>query len=219
MQIENVARVGLATGGTFQDKRHLTISHGVLREIIVNDERIHAVIHEPLAHRRPGKGREILVRRALRGGRGNDRGVGHRAIFLQYGESARDVGVFLTNRDVNAIERTMVLELPLLRRLVQARLADDGIDRNRRLARSAVADDQLALSATDRNHRVDGHDPGLHRLADAPAFDDAGRDFFHRIESLGVDRPLVIDRLAESVNDAAKQAPCRPVPAEASRSF
>ena len=46
-----------------------------------------------------------------------------------------------------------------------------------------VADDQFALAAADRNHRVDGHDAGLHRLADGFALDDAGRDFFDRIKS------------------------------------
>ena len=34
------------------------------------------------------------------------------------------------------------------------------------LARGTVADDQFALAAADRNHRVDRHDAGLHRLAD-----------------------------------------------------
>ena len=73
------------------------------------------------------------------------------------------------------------------------------------LAGRAVADDQLALAAADRDHRVDRHDAGLHRLANALAFDDAGRDFFHRIKGLGLDRSLVIERLTERVHDAAEQ--------------
>ena len=103
----------------------------MFREIIVNDERIHAVIHEPLAHRRASERREILVRRRV-GGRGrNDRGVRHRAVRLEHGNRPRDVRVLLPDGDVDAIERPEVLHLPFLARLVQVRLADDGIERDR----------------------------------------------------------------------------------------
>jgi hypothetical protein len=61
------------------------------------------------------------------------------------------------------------------------------------------------LSTADWNHGVDRHNAGLHRLAHAPALDDAGRDFFHRIKGFGIDRPLVINRLAECVDDPAKE--------------
>ena len=73
------------------------------------------------------------------------------------------------------------------------------------LSRRAIADDQLALAAADRNHRVDGHDPGLHRLADGPALDDPGRELLDRIGDAAVDRPLAVERLAERVDDAAEQ--------------
>ena len=48
------------------------------------------------------------------------------------------------------------------RRLV--RLVDDGVDGDGRLAGLPVADDQLALSAADGDHRVDGLEAGLQRL-------------------------------------------------------
>ena len=44
----------------------------------------------------------------------------------------------------------------------------------------AVADDQLALAAADGNHRVDGLDTGLQRLAHRLAIDHAGRDALQR---------------------------------------
>ena len=79
-------------------------------------------------------------------------------------------------------------------------------------AGGAIADDQLALAATDRNHRVDRHDAGLHRLTDAAALDDAGRDFFHRIKCFRFDSALAIERLAEGVDDATEQRLARPGP-------
>ncbi len=43
-------------------------------------------------------------------------------------------------------------------------LVDDGINRQRRLAGLTVADDQLALTPTDRHHRVNRLQSCLHRL-------------------------------------------------------
>ena len=218
VQIKNVARISFTTGRPLQNERNLAISHGVLGKIVINDERIHAIIHEPLAHGGAGKRREILVRRAVRGGRRNDRRVGHRPVFLQDRERARDVRVFLADRDVNAIERPVILRCPSSAALLRRAWLMIVSMRDRGFAGRAVADDQLALATTDRDHGVDRHDAGLDRLANAPSLDNAGRDFFDRIKSLCFDRPLAIERLPESVYDATKQALCRPGPGEACRS-
>ena len=78
---------------------------------------------------------------------------------------ARDVRLLLADRDVDANRADGSPALPSFG-LVDARLVDDRVDGDGRLAGGAVADDQLALAAADRNHRVDRHDAGLHRLAD-----------------------------------------------------
>src|SRR5699024_805378 len=54
-------------------------------------------------------------------------------------------------------------------------LVQDRVDPDRGLAGLAVADDQLALAAADRGHRVDGLQSGLHRLLDRLALHDARR--------------------------------------------
>ena len=69
----------------------------------------------------------------------------------------------------------------------------------------AVADDQLALTAADRHHRVDGLQPGLQRLLHRLPIHDAGREALDGRELSGRDRPLAVDRLAERVHDAAEQ--------------
>ena len=45
-------------------------------------------------------------------------------------------------------------------------LVDDGVDGNSGLTGLTVTDDQLALTATDRHHGIDGLQAGLHRLID-----------------------------------------------------
>ena len=75
----------------------------------------------------------------------------------------------------------------------------------RRLAGRAVADDQLALAAADRGHRVDGLDAGLQRLLHGLALDDAGRLELERSALIGLDRAEAVERLAERVDDTAEQ--------------
>ena len=79
------------------------------------------------------------------------------------------------------------------------------VDRNGSFTSCAIADDQLALAATDWNHRVDRHDAGLHRLIHAAALDHARCNFFQGIKCVGFDRAFVIERLAERVYHAAQQ--------------
>jgi hypothetical protein len=67
-------------------------------------------------------------------------------------------------------------------------LIDDGVDRNRGFAGLAVADDELALAAADRNHRVDSLESRLNRLRHRFARNHAGRDFLDDVCELGVDR-------------------------------
>ena len=54
-------------------------------------------------------------------------------------------------------------------------LVDDRVHRHGRLARLAIADDQLALAAADRHHAVNRLESGLHRLAHRLAIHDARR--------------------------------------------
>ena len=85
-------------------------------------------------------------------------------------------------------------------------LVDEGVERDRGLAGLAVADDQLALAAADRNERVERLEAGLDRLVDRLARDDAGRLDLDALALVGHDRALAVDRVAEAVDDAAEQA-------------
>ena len=84
-------------------------------------------------------------------------------------------------------------------------LVDDRVDRDRRLAGAAVADDQLALAAADVRHRVDRLDAGLERLLHRLALDHARRLELERAALGGLDRAGAVERVAERVDDAAEQ--------------
>src|SRR5207253_2264518 len=67
----------------------------------------------------------------------------------------------------------------------------------------AVADDQLALTSADGDHRVDRLDAGLKRLGDRLALGDARRDDVHLARLVRSDGPEAVERLTERVDDAS----------------
>ena len=112
----------------------------------------------------------------------------------------RDGRALLPDRDIDAIELDLLVAGGVERLLIE-----DGVERDRGLAGLAVADDQLALAAADRDQRVDGLESGRHRLVHRLARNDARRlDVDARLR-FGLDRALAVDRLAERVDHAAEQ--------------
>jgi hypothetical protein len=85
-------------------------------------------------------------------------------------------------------------------------LVDDGVNGDSRLAGLAVADDQLALTAADGNHRVDSFDTGLQRFVYRLAVDNPGRFALQRhfVFHAG-DRAFAVDRLPKRVHHAAHE--------------
>src|SRR5690606_28225187 len=114
------------------------------------------------------------------------------AVFLEHAHDLRDLGLLLADRDVDALHAAVAL-------------IDDRVDTDRRLARLAVAKDQLTLPPTDGGHGVDGLDAGLERRIDVLPLDDAGRDALDVAAAIRLDRALAVDRLAERVHHAAQQ--------------
>ena len=192
VQVEDVARERLAARRAAQQQRELPVRVGLLGEVVVDDERVLALVEEVLAHRGAGERRHPLDRRGLVRRRGHDRRVGHRARLAQALVHLRDRRGLLADGDVDALHVLVVL-------------VQDRVDRDRRLAGRAVADDQLALAAADVRHRVDRLDPGLQRLLHRLALDDARRLQLERAALGRVDRALAVERVAERVDDAAEQ--------------
>ena len=130
----------------------------------------------------------------------DDDRVLHRAGLLQPLDDGGDGGRLLADGDVDADDA-----LPLL--------VDDRVDRDRGLAGAAVADDQLALAAADRDHRVDRLDAGLQRLLHRLAHDDAGRLATRPCASCVV---LIVARRRRSAGRArrrrGRRARARPAP-------
>ena len=139
-------------------------------QVVVDNERMHAIVAEKLAHCATAIGGQVLERRRLRSrGRNHDR-IFKRAVFLEHFDDLCHGRPLLPNRHIDAIEL-----FGLVVSGVDFLLIDDRIDRQRRLAGLPVADDQFALPASDRNQAVDCLQPGLHGLVHRFAGDDTRR--------------------------------------------
>ena len=60
MEVEHVARIGFAARRATQQERHLPIGDRLLGQVVVGDERVHAVVAEVLAHGAAREGRQEL---------------------------------------------------------------------------------------------------------------------------------------------------------------
>src|SRR6267378_3259038 len=201
MQIEHVAGIGLAARRAAQQQRHLAIGHRLFRQIVVDDDGMHAIVAEVFAHGAAGERRDVLHRRRIgRGGCDDDR-IFQRALLFQHLDELRHGRALLADRDINAIQLDLLVAGGVERLLVQ-----DGVERDRGLAGLTVADDQLALAAADRDQRIDRLEAGRHRLVDRFARNDAGRLDVDAHPLVGLDRPLAVDRITERIDHAAEQA-------------
>jgi hypothetical protein len=125
----------------------------------------------------------------------------------------------LANCDINAIQRTVVLITLRLGSTVEASLTDDCVNTDGRLPGRSITDDQFSLAASNRDHRIDGHDASLHRLIHRLASDYARGHPFNRIKDITLNWPFSIDWFSERIHNPAqqththgdlKQLACRP---------
>src|SRR6266853_3202183 len=201
MQIEHVAGIGLAARRAAQQQRHLAIGHRLFRQIVVDDDGVHAVVAEVFAHGAAGERRDVLHRRRVGSGGRDDDGIFQRALLFQHLDELRHGGALLADRNIDAIQLDVLVGLGVERLLVQ-----NGVERDRGLAGLAVADDQFALATADRDQGIDRLEAGRHRLVDRFARNDAGRLDVDAHPLVGLDRALAVDRIAERIDDPAEQA-------------
>src|SRR5664279_280517 len=200
VQVEDVTRVGLAAGRAAQQQRDRAVGLGLLRQVVEDDQHVLAGIHPVLADGRTGVRRQPFEAGRIRCRGRDDGGEGQRTGILQGLPDAGDRGALLADRDVDAADLLLrIAGLPVLL------LVDDGVDADRGLPRLAVTDDQLALPAADRRHRVDRLDAGLQRLADPLPLDHRCGLQLQRAGGLRDDLAEPVDRLPEWIDHPAEK--------------
>src|SRR5271170_2818539 len=193
MQEENVSGECFAAGRAAEQERNFAVGLCVFREVVVKANGVALGVSEIFADSTRGEWRDVLHRRGLRSCRGDDDAVLHGAVIGERLDELRDGGTFLANGAVNANH-------------VAAALVQDCVNDDGGFSDLTVANDQLALAATDGNHGVNGFDAGLDRFAHGLAIDHAGSEAFERIALGGLNRTFVINGIAERIHNAADHA-------------
>ena len=105
----------------------------------------------------------------------------------------------LTNSYIDTIYRVACQEV--------SALVDNRINRNGSLSRLAVADNQLTLSAADRNHGVHSLQSGLQRLVHRLTIDYSRSFPFQRhIIQFAANQSFAVERFAQRVNHTSQHA-------------
>ena len=193
MQVEHIAGVGFAAGWLLHQQRQLAVGGGVFAQIVHDHQGVLPSIAEILRHRKTGKRCQPL--QAGRGGAGRDHknatlgraqalhGVDHRGRRLR----------LLPDRDVDTDQLAVAL-------------GQKRVHRHRGFAGAPVADDELALTAPEREQGIDGQRAGVHRLAHQGAVDDGGRRALGGQKALMLDGRAAVERSAQRVHHPAQQA-------------
>ncbi len=197
VEIEDVAGVGFTTGWAAKQEGHLAVADGVFGKVIINEESVASAIAEEFAHGDARVGGEELLGGGFGSGSNDDGGIIHRAIFFEDGFDAGDGGLFLTDSDVNTKDGLIGF--------VGAFLVDDGVDGDGGFAGLTVTDDQLALSASDGDHTVDGFESRLKGFMDGFAGNDTGCFEFDPSALCVLEGAFSVDGDTECVNDATDE--------------
>src|SRR5690242_911989 len=128
MQIKNVAWKSLAPGWAPQQQRDFAIGLRVFGEIVVETDRMAAIIAEEFANGASGIRSDVLHRGGFGGGSSHDDGVVHGPSIGKDLDDLRDRGALLADRAIDADH-------------VSALLVDDRIQNDGGLAGLPVADD------------------------------------------------------------------------------
>lgn len=200
VQVENVTRVGLTTGGTTEQQRHLTVGDGLLGKVIVDDDGVAAVVTEPLTHGTTSEGSKVLQRSSLGSSSSNDNGVLHGIVLLKGLDELSNGGTLLTDSNVDTVEL-----LALVGSVVPTLLVQHGIKGDSGLTSLTVTNDQLTLTTANRNHGVDTLQTSLDGLVDGTTGQDTRGLELSTALGLGVEGALAVDWVTQSVDDTAEK--------------
>jgi hypothetical protein len=189
--IENIAGISFTSRGTAQQQGHLAVGGGLLGQIVVNDEGVLAIVAEVFPHGRARVRPEVLQGGRVAGAGCDDGGILHGAVFFEHVDDLGHRGFFLPRGHVDTVD-------------VRILLGQDGVDRNGGFTDLAVADDELALTATDRCHGVDRLQAGVAGFVHALAGDDTGSHHFDTPRFSAFDGALAVNGFTRTGKDPAE---------------
>lgn len=183
-----------------QQQGHLSVSDGLLGQVVEDDQGVLSVVSEVLSHGGTRERSQVLQRSGVGSGSGDDDRVLHGVVLLQGLDELGDGGPLLSDGDVDTVQLLL-----LVRRVVEPLLVEDGVEGDGGLSGLSVTDDQLSLTSTDGNHRVDRLETGQHGLVDGSSGQDTGSLGLGSSPLGRVDGTLSVDGVTERVDDTTQE--------------
>merc|ERR1712088_732312 len=199
VKVEDITGVSLTTRGTSQQQRHLSVGHGLLGQVVEDDDGVHAVVPEVLSHGDTRVGSQVLQGSGVGGGGGHHDGILQSISIVQPLDNLGHGGSLLSHSNVDAVQHLL-----LVSGLVESLLVDDGVDGDSGLTGLTVSNDQLTLTTTNWHQAVHGLDAGLHGLLHGLPGMMPGALQSNPVPVLAGDGSLAINGVAESINNTAK---------------
>lgn len=144
MEVEDISRVGLSSGGSSEQQRHLSVGNGLLGQVVVDDQGVLAVVSEPFTHGATGEGSQELQGSGVGSGSGDNDRVLEGVVLLEGLDELGDGRSLLADGDVDTVQLLLLVGtvVPLL-------LVQDGVNGDGRLSGLSVTNDELSLSSTN----------------------------------------------------------------------
>lgn len=157
VEVEHITRVGLTTGRTTQQQRHLTVGDGLLGQIVVDDQGVLAVVTEELSHGASGIRRQELQWSSVGGRRRHDNGVLHGSGVGQTLHDLGDSGSLLSDGDVDTVQLLLLVSAS-----VETGLVDDGVNGNGGLSETetAITNGKSYWGRVSTSHGISSGDQG-----------------------------------------------------------
>ena len=192
--------VGLTSRRTAEQEGHLTVSHSLLGQIIVHNERMLAVVSEPFTHGASSEWGNVLKRGGFGSGGGNDDGVLHRIILFERLDELSNGRTLLSHSNVDTVEL-----LGLVVAVVPPLLIEHGVEGDSSLSGLTITNDQLTLTTANRHHGVDRLETCLYWLIDGTTRQDAGSLELRTSLFRGLDGTFAIDGVTQSIDNTAEK--------------
>jgi len=201
MEVENISGVGFSTGGSSEEQGHLSVSNGLLGEIVVDNQGVLSVVSEVLSDSASGVGGQELEGSGIRSGSSDDTSVGHRAFFFELSYDVGDGRSLLANGDVDAVKLLLIVS-----HVEGFLLVNNSVDGNCGLSGLSVTNDEFSLSSSNGHEGVDGLEAGLHGLVDGLSGDNSGGLELNSLSAVALNRAGSVDRGSEGVDDSSEHA-------------
>jgi hypothetical protein len=200
VEVEDITRVSLTSRRSSKQKRHLSVSDGLLGKIVVDDEGMTAVVTEPFTHGASRERSKILQGSSLGSGSGNDDRVLEGIVVLKGLRKLSDSRSLLSNGDVDTVELLL-----LITTTVDALLVQNSVNGNGGLTCLTVTNDKLSLTTANGNKSIHSLETSLHGFVDRATGKDTRSLEVGPATLLGVDGSTAIDGVTKGIDDTAKK--------------